>query len=460
MIPINEFNGQHLDSIFVYLSILGILLLLGTIIRSKIIVLKRWHIPSSLIAGVIGLILGPFFLGVIPKEMTTFWSALSGRLIVLVFAPMMMGKISKPEKSLMKDVTGSILWSFSASFMQYAVPILLCALFLTPVFKVNPLFGSIVEQGWAGGHGTAGGMGQVFEELGFPDGASLSLTSATVGLAFGIIVGTILINIAVRNGEAKLIKNYTGTFSDDERELFGVDEAPVGMKSTVSSSVVDSLAFHLSMLGLAILIGWIINKLIKSLINFSVAWFVTSLFGGMIVNILINKIGYGDYIDKNTLGRIQGTAMDFLVVGAIASVNVPVVIEYAVPLIIQQVLMAVCMLFWFQYIGRKSFENNWFENTIVLFGTFCGVAATGLLLLRACDPDFKSGVTEVYAGRAPFTSPFIGGGLLTSITPGLIVKFGSLKVGLIYLLGIIICMIIYRITGVWGRTHTYITKED
>ncbi|WP_138159402.1 sodium/glutamate symporter [Peptoniphilus catoniae] len=460
MIPINEFSGVHLDSIFIYLSILGILLLVGTIIRSKIVSLKRWHIPASLIAGLIGLILGPYFIGIIPKEMTSFWSALSGRLIVLVFAPMMMGKVTKPEKGIMKDVTGSILWSFSASFLQYAVPILLSVFFLTPIFNVSPLFATIVEQGWAGGHGTAGGMGQVFEDLGYIDGASLSLTSATIGLAFGIVMGTILINIAVRKGEAKLISNYSGTFSENERELFSCNEAPVGMKNTVSSSVVDSLAFHFSMLGLAVLIGWILNKLIKSLINFSVAWFVTSLFGGIIVNFIVHKLGFGDYIDKNTLSRIQGTSMDFLVVGAIASVNVPVVVEYAIPLTIQQVTMALFMLFWVGYIGRKSFAHNWFENTIVLFGTFCGVAATGLLLLRACDPELKSGATEVYAGRAPFTSPFIGGGLLTSITPGLIIKFGALKIGLAYLSGIIFCMILCKVTGVWGRPHTYSIKEE
>lgn len=57
-----------------------------------------------------------------------------------------------------------------------------------------------MEQGWAGGHGTSGGMGLVFEELNWLDGQSLSVTSATFGLIFGVVGGVIIINVAVKKG--------------------------------------------------------------------------------------------------------------------------------------------------------------------------------------------------------------------------------------------------------------------
>ena len=207
MIPTTEVTGSILDALIVYVAILGILLLVATWLRLKIPILKKYHIPAALIAGVIGLILGPHFVGLIPAHITSCWSALSGRLIVFVFAPMLMGNVSsKVDKGMVKKLGGACCFSYALSALQYAVPILLCVFMLTPVFDVDPLFGSILEQGWAGGHGTAGGMAMVFEELGWLDGQSLSITSATIGLVYGIIGGVVLINIGIRKGWTAIIK--------------------------------------------------------------------------------------------------------------------------------------------------------------------------------------------------------------------------------------------------------------
>lgn len=55
---------------------------------------------------------------------------------------------------------------------------LLCAFLFTPVWNVNPLFGSVFEIGFAGGHGTAGGMASVFmENFKWQDGGDLGMTT-------------------------------------------------------------------------------------------------------------------------------------------------------------------------------------------------------------------------------------------------------------------------------------------
>ena len=92
MLPTGEINGASLDTLFVSLAILGILLLLGTIIRLYVPFVKKFFIPASLVAGFLGLLLGPNVLNVIPQNIVSCWSSLSGKLIVLVFAPMLMGK--------------------------------------------------------------------------------------------------------------------------------------------------------------------------------------------------------------------------------------------------------------------------------------------------------------------------------------------------------------------------------
>ena len=119
---------------------------------------------------------------------------MSSRLIVLIYAPMLMGKRQKSGENLSKEQVNP--WFFPyLHFTQYAVPLLLTALDTYPVFGVSPLFGTIVEQGvrrpW-----NSRRMAAVFEELKWMDGASLSVTSATIGLVFGVLGGIVLINMA------------------------------------------------------------------------------------------------------------------------------------------------------------------------------------------------------------------------------------------------------------------------
>ena len=62
MIPTTEVGSSVQNPFLFYVSMLGILLVIGTWLRLKVPFLKRYFIPASLIAGIIGLLLGPQFL--------------------------------------------------------------------------------------------------------------------------------------------------------------------------------------------------------------------------------------------------------------------------------------------------------------------------------------------------------------------------------------------------------------
>lgn len=452
MIPKVEISGGTLDALLVYLSVLGILLLVATALRLKVPILKKYYIPASLLAGLIGLILGPHFIGLIPKEMTTAWSNLSGRLIVLVFAPMLMGKSKKTEGSVefLKKVACSCSWSYLGCCIQYAIPILMTVFFLAPVFGVDPLFGAIVEAGWAGGHGTAAGMAAVYEELNWLDGQSLAVTSATFGLVFGILGGVVLINIGVRKGWAACLGSTTD-LENKEEELFVGDKRPVDTRSAVSSGVIDNLAFHAAILAVAVFLGYILNVGIKRLTGISVSWFVTAMFGGLFVQKILDHTPWGDAVDKAVLSRIQGISLEFLVAGAVASVNVAVVVEFAAPLLIQQITMCLVMLFLNIWYARRTLGKYWFEQSMLLFGTFTGVAATGMLLLKTCDPTQKSDALTVYAARAPFTTWAVGGGVITSMAPVWMNQYGALPVGLAFLGVSLVMFFLPLVIGHWHK---------
>ena len=210
MIPLETISSSTQNNLLLYVAILGILLLIASLIRLKVGFLKKWYIPASLLAGVFGLLLGPFFLNIIPKEIMDSWSALGGVLMTVVLAPAMMRAGSAKTKGLYKKAIGAACFTYSVTGMQFAVPMILTMLIFTPLMNVNPLFAGTFEGGWAGGHGVAAAMTPVFEQLGWgTEGTSLTIVNATFGLLVGLIGGIILINIAVRKGWTKTLKNTT-----------------------------------------------------------------------------------------------------------------------------------------------------------------------------------------------------------------------------------------------------------
>ena len=415
---------------------------------------KKYYFPASLIAGFIGLLLGPGVLGVIPQNVISCWSSLSGKLIVLVFAPMLMGKRKTSAKKYVRKTFNSVCYGYVGCFMQYAIPLLLTAAVFIPLFDTNPLFGTTFEQGWCGGHGTASGMLAVFEELGWAEGQSIGVTNATVGLLTGIFGGVVLINIAARKGWTNHLSSADGNLGikNTETELFSTEELKKeDTKLSLSGKVIDNFAFHAAILSIAIFIGWIVTFLLKKYLNFSVSWFVTAMFAGGLVQLVLNKTKWGDAVEPKVYSRIQGIALDFLVAGAIASLNLKTIATNIVPIAIVSVILFAFMIIYSLVYARGIFGKDWFENSMLTYGMYTGVAATGILLLKVCDPESKSDALSLYAARAPFSSWAIGGGVITSMAPVWVSQFGVWTTGLVALGLAIVVGILPIICRTWYK---------
>ena len=59
MIPVEKIAGGTLGNLLYYVAIIGVLLVICTIIRLKVSFLRKAFIPASLLAGILGMILGP-----------------------------------------------------------------------------------------------------------------------------------------------------------------------------------------------------------------------------------------------------------------------------------------------------------------------------------------------------------------------------------------------------------------
>lgn len=456
MFPTGSLASADVALLTFYLAVIGALLLIGVVLRAKIPFLKKIYMPASLIGGIIGLILSYNCLNLLPEEMTSSFSALPGSLIVVVFAPLLMCADFSDVKNFKeaKDIAiPQLIVGTVGSFLQIGFPCLLTAVFLAPVFKVNELFPSIIEIGWAGGHGTAGGMAEVFENLGWgEEGLALSLTSATIGLLFGIIGGMIMINLGARKGYLSPKNKLEQLELKEQKDFVDKADKKANAYETVNSNVVESFAFHVALIGVAIILGYLIKWALSFLVE-GLPLFPMAMLGGFVVNRIMSKLGLMKYVDHMTLQRIQGIALDVLVVAAITSIKISAIADNLLPIILVSILAAITMLFFFYWICPRLFKEDWFEQGIVHFGVNTGVTAVGFMLLRTVDPEMNTIASKAYAIQAPFTSPLLGGGLVTALLPSMILTYGNLKVGIASIVIVIALLLIGKLCGCWHKPN-------
>ena len=430
------------------LLILGLALLIGKVIRVKVGWVQRIFLPSSIIGGGLLLVTGPQVLGKLapgvglggdegglyPAELLTTWSALPGLLISVVFATLFLGQdLPSPKRAV--ALTGPQLClgiSFGAG--QYMVGLLAAVAILVPMFAITPMAGALIEIGFEGGHGTAAGMRGVLEELGFADGADLALGLATVGLISGIVIGIIIINWAVRRGHAEFLSGDVKTSVEEQKGLFRHDEYyPAGQMTTRPASV-EPLSLHVAIVAVAILIGWLMLEGLRwieartyadsfELFTF-VPLFPLALLGGVILQIIAKKVGADHLIDKQIMVRIQGLALDFLIVSAIATLSLTAIGDNLGPFIVLSVVGIVFNVVLLLFVAPRIIPRFWFERGIGDFGQSMGVTATGLILMRIVDPEGKSPAFEAFGYKQLVFEPFFGGGLVTAAAIPLIYTFG------------------------------------
>ena len=176
---------------------LCVLLGLGYWVRRRLQFLQRLYLPASVIAGLLGLMIFQAFSGIghpVPETVSYGWSRLPGLLINVVFACLFLGRSLPPVSQVWKSAGRQLAYGQIVAWGQYAVGCALVVLMIKPLFGLPDIFAGIMPVGFEGGHGTAGGMGPVFDQLGFPEMKDFALASATGGIMGAIIVGMGLVN--------------------------------------------------------------------------------------------------------------------------------------------------------------------------------------------------------------------------------------------------------------------------
>lgn len=423
---------------------LCVLLVGGKYLRVKLRFLQRLYLPSSVIGGLLGLLALQLAGRWIPAGWTAGWSRLPGLLINVVFAALFLG-VAIPSLSRIWHKSGpQLAYGQIVAWGQYVVGLGLVLVLLGPLFGVDPLFGVIVPVGFEGGHGTAGGLRPAFEEMGWVEGTDFGLASATAGIISAIVVGMILVNWAVRHKVLARERNFDTLSEAEVAGIYPVDRRPPAGHQTVVPDSIDSLALHVGIIGVAILLGYAGKQLLvgietvlfhptgKPLMR-AFPLFPLCMLGGLVVQICVARVSKHLPIDRGLMQRVAGTALDFLVVAAISTIRVDVVSRALGPFLLIVAAGILWNVFCVMWLARRLLPDAWFERAIAEMGQSMGVTATGLLLLRVVDPESETEAPSAFAYKQLLHEPFMGGGIWTSTAVILVWRQGA---GLVFAISV------------------------
>lgn len=433
--------------------ILSLLLVLGKLLRTAIPLLQKLYLPSSVIGGLLGLILFSIFGKYLPVDVINGIKKIPGFMINVIFAALFLGAVTPKLKTVFKTAFPQICMGQILAWGQYVIGLGLAGFVFLPLFNLNPAFGNLLEIGFQGGHGTVGGVTEVFRTFNWEDGAALGFTVATFGMIIGIVAGMAMVNWALKKGYVKEIRTYNKRSFMERIGVYNAKERPSAGLQTVFPDSIDSLAFHISLIGLSILIGFGILKGLqfgevfffpdtKTRFFNGFPLFPLCMIGGVLLQMLLNKVNIGYMINKEQMQRLSGASLDFLVVAAVATIQLKVVADNFLPLIIMVAAGALFCILMVIFLAPKLLKNAWFEKAIAEFGQATGVTATGLMLLRTVDPENKTEAAASFGYKQLIHEPIMGGGLWTAFALTLVFTVGWLKIFIVSCIMFVIWMII------------------
>ena len=390
-----------MDAVIIFCS-LSALLAIGKFLRLRVPLLQKLYLPSSVVGGLVGLIALSLLGNKIPGEISGGMRAVPGFLINIIFATLFLGAAVPKLKDVFRESFPQFCLGQIVAWGQYVVGLGLAGFVFSRWCGVPAAFGNLLEIGFEGGHGTVGGMAESFVSFGWEEGVALGYTVATVGMITGIVFGMALIQWALRHGYVGSVRAF------DDRSLYeriGVhprSRRPSAGVQTVVCDSIDSLAWHLAVVGIACLIGWGLRQLIP-VEGFPL--FPLCMLGGVLLSFFAKAVNVDLLVDKEQMNRISGAALDYLALAAVATIELSVVAANWIPLTIMTVAGVVWCVFSVMYFSPRLFKEAWFERGIAEFGQATGVTATGLLLLRTVDPDNKTVAAASFAGKQLLHEP-------------------------------------------------------
>jgi ESS family glutamate:Na+ symporter len=384
----------------------------------------RYRIPASLTAGIVALLFFTIIPGAKNSDFFLHLKLIPTEFIALVFACFFLQRHEPAGLSerRMTDVFAqtSLVW---VSVMGQVLIGLVATIFIYKPYFGQPLaFTSVLEAGFAGGHGTAVAMGPILVQNGVPAGLEYTLFSATIGLIGGIVGGVWIIE-----RERHRTRKIT-TDADLVR-------AQLDVTGLLTSLGLVAAAYWLGLIYKGAFEKEILPRIADpaQLGNFSLPLFAYTLVGGYTVKQLLSLSGFSRLIDNSSILLLADFFLEILIFAGIAIIDVRLLGQGLIPLLSLFALGFAWNLFCHIWLRPRILNHAYsFELGLINFGMLNGTSATGLMLLKMVDPKFETPAAKVFAESSAITQPFIAGGILTLATPYIVSQLSPALSVLLY----------------------------
>lgn len=440
-------EGISLDAVMLF-GYMSLGLVAAAYLRSQLPFLQRLILPSSILAGLLLLLVGPNLLNLIDIP-------LGGQVDTLVYVLL----------TALFTVLGLRGFNSSAGFRQTAAATalitkglvlqgllgLLFTLLVILTLKPDlfPAFGSLLMLGFGFDNVPALYMGGFWEqEMAFHGGRGVAFSFSMLGFLLSYILGLILISWQSKK-EAGSAAVLPGEKAARTGFLPAEGEYPPAGRRTTHAASIHSLTFHLALvgfvvlvtLGLVRLVGFVLINALgpeavivsEIFVNFS---FLIGFALGIACRKLMIALNIQHVADRGLLAQLSGVLVDYMVVGAIMAIPLFVSSVLIGEVLLLALLGGLLMFFAVPLLARMIFGEKNLLQQAALFGFLTGNVTSGVALLRVVDPRLESPV----AGQLAWASLLA---LIAAVPLFLIINIPAIGGGMLYLLYAAAAMLFY-----------------
>lgn len=424
------------ESVGLALVVLSLVFACAALIRRWSRPLRKLFIPTAVIGGFLVLGLGPEGLGriiggdgIFPPDVFAVWRQLPGLLVIAMSASLLLGEHLPPLRTIWSISGPHVIMAGLMSSGQFAIGGLLVWLLLNPVFGIDSKAGALIEMSFAGGHGTLAGLSPILQQYGVGELLDVGFGLATIGIVSGIVVGTTLVNYAIRSPSIPVVR--TSPTSPDENldidhHLPSPDDKPLdkwkGMTQVTAAAV---------FLGVTIALAIVLLQIFRALFHLAGSGFFDKfpLFpftfpAAVIVQLCARRYNFEWAVNRRAVEGLGGIAIDGVIICAVGTLSLGSIGANIGPMIILAIAAIGWSVFLALVIGRHIFPRHWFEHSIAEFGESQGMLACGFVMVDMVDPARQTDVVRGYSYRQIMTRPIVGGGFMTALSLPLIHAWG------------------------------------
>ncbi|MBQ2255980.1 MAG: hypothetical protein II330_03865 [Clostridia bacterium] len=381
---IASFGDESVWSFLIQIFILILALLVGNILRRKIPFIRRSLIPTSLLGGLLILLIKllPFYDNVVNQA----------TMEIITYHALGIGFIAlglKQAKDSQKTSAGKVMETGILTAATYVIQGFVGLAATIALFYLIGFFpggGVILALGFGQGTGQALNYGKMYEtDFGFAGGTTWGLTIATVGFLVASIVGVTYMNILRKKGKLKLRSEESIKHSLEDYVSDG--EIPI-------TESVDKFTINFCMVFLVYAIAFLIMRIVNvNLIwgfNFLLGTILAALVRWIIKMLKKGKLMHRELTNNYLLDRISGFMFDLMIIAGVAAIDLSQLSGMWWQLLIVCALGATATFIYLRFACNHLYPGYKDEAFFSMFGMLTGTASNGMILLREIDPKFET----------------------------------------------------------------------